>query len=589
MSDWKIVLAHAVVMGVLSSLVAVFATGRKRRGALGDRPLPCLLVGFAVIVTTLVIDYNAKTHADATIRHAFDDLIIEGENQVRATLHAHSLDIADELNDIGTATTARKLADLADTFGLDVLTLADTNGIVLVTTDAAHRPGRPIAANAAEREAYRALGAGKIAYVNRRFERWQAPGPEEWMKYFACPLADGRGILQIGVTWTAFEKEFPKYFFPVLDGRPVGDTGFFVVFDAAGRAVLPINGRPETLGRTLVEAGFSEYDLSCPPGKVFHVPLLGEWCRCMAYEPMDGYRMFAVLPLGETRGDALMMSLLVALVLVAVSVGFRLVLVRFQQAQAKIDSLRAQKEERRAADLALARAIQRAELRTDGTEGPGYRLCARMDAAREVGGDFYDYFTLPDGRLVLVMADVSGKGIPAAFFMMKARTTIKSCVYEFPTLAEAVATANVRLAQNNPAEMFVTAWVGVWSPETGELEFVSAGHNPPLVRRAALGVEWLKAPRAMALGVFEEARYRSARTRLAPGEWLFLYTDGVTEAMNAAGELFGERRLEAVLAESGEALVPEVLAAVRNFAAGAEQSDDITMLAFYPLAGHKAS
>lgn len=581
MSDWKLIIAHALAMGVVTSLVAVLAGGWRRRRTRASSAviLANALVGIAVAVTTFFIDLNAKREGNAVIRHAFEALMSEGESQVRALMHAHASDIADLIAELDRPVDTNDLARVADAFGLDAVTLADTNGVVTVTSDAAHRPGADVVTNAVDMAEYRELCTGARRYVNRRFAPWSAAGRSDWMKYFACPLPEGRGMLQIGVRWSSFQKEFPKYFIPVLDGRPVGDTGFFAVFDADGRAVVAIRDRDETLGMTLAEAGFSDYDLSCPPGKVFHVPFLGVQSRCMGYEPMGGYRMFAVLPLAETQRGALLMSALVALVLLVVSVVFRLVLVRFQLAQAKIDALRAQEEARRTADLALARAIQRAELRTDGTQGPGYRLQARMDPAREVGGDFYDYYTLPDGRLVVVMADVSGKGIPAAFFMMKARTTLKACVYACPTLAEAVAEANVRLARNNPAEMFVTVWVGVWNRASGALEFVSAGHNPPLACRREGAVEWLRAPRAMALGVFESARYRSAETGLKPGDRLFLYTDGVTEAMNAAGAFFGEERLRDAVASGGNAsLVEGVRSAVDAFVAGAEQSDDITVL-----------
>jgi len=311
---------------------------------------------------------------------------------------------------------------------------------------------------------------------------------------------------------------------------------------------------------------------------VFRARIFGALSCCVTFEPVGGYRLFAVLPLAETQGPALVVSTVIALVLMAMCIVFRLVFARFQRAQAKIDALRAEEEHRRAEDLSLARTIQQAELRTDGTQGVGYALVTLMKAAREVGGDFYDYYELPDGRLVVTIADVSGKGIPAAFFMMKSRMTIKSCVYSSASLAEAAAKANVRLSANNAAEMFVTAWVGVYDRKSGLLEYVSAGHNPPLVRRRDGTVEWLQGPRSPAMGNFASARYRGAQTSLGAGDRLFLYTDGVTEAMNVRLELFGNDRLLAALEGASGGLVPAVKAAVDDFSTGAEQADDITML-----------
>jgi phosphoserine phosphatase RsbU/P len=208
-------------------------------------------------------------------------------------------------------------------------------------------------------------------------------------------------------------------------------------------------------------------------------------------------------------------------------------------------------------------------------------LHAEMHPAREIGGDFYDYFLIGDDRLALTVADVSGKGIPAALFMAVSRTVLRAGERGVDMAAD-MERANGLLSAENAASMFVTAFHGVLDLKTGALRYCNAGHNPPYVLRAGGGRETLKAT-GIPFGVDGDLPYRVAETRLAPGDVLFLFSDGITEAFNPEGEEFGAARLEAALAAArghdAAALVAGVLDATRAFAADAEQSDDITVLA----------
>ncbi|MFZ2006646.1 MAG: SpoIIE family protein phosphatase [Stellaceae bacterium] len=208
-------------------------------------------------------------------------------------------------------------------------------------------------------------------------------------------------------------------------------------------------------------------------------------------------------------------------------------------------------------------------------------LHAEMHPAREIGGDFYDYFPLDGDRLAITVADVSGKGIPAALFMAVSRTVLR--VGERGEDMEAdMAAANRLLSSENAASMFVTAFHGVLDLKTGAMRYCNAGHNPPYLLRADGERQMLKAT-GLPFGVDEDRPYRIAETRLRPGDALFLFSDGITEAFNPAGEEFGGERLEAALGvtrgKGASSLVKDVLAATIEFAAGAEQSDDITLLA----------
>ena len=252
----------------------------------------------------------------------------------------------------------------------------------------------------------------------------------------------------------------------------------------------------------------------------------------------------------------------------------------------------AEAESRMDSELAAARAIQEAALpRTfpPYPDIPAFGIFATMNAAREVGGDFYDFFLIGDGcdaqsgKLAFVIADVSGKGVPASLFMMKAVTQLRDYLKAGMELGGAVGNANRQLCEGNDGGMFVTAWAGVLDYGTGRVDFVNAGHNPPLLRRRDGSWTWLTEKSGLPLGLFDGLPYEAHSLDCQAGEMLLLYTDGVTEAMNAAGELYGEKRLEAAAnadaGEGPEALVRAVRADVASFAQDAEQSDDITILA----------
>lgn len=244
-----------------------------------------------------------------------------------------------------------------------------------------------------------------------------------------------------------------------------------------------------------------------------------------------------------------------------------------QEAQVKIDQ-----------ELQMG---QRLQLESLPSRFPAVRQCqgaARILPALQMGGDFYDFMTLPDGRVGLVMADVSGKGVAAAFFMAVARTTLSELAPVVADPGECLSRVNDLICERNPLDMFVTVFYGVFDPQTGLLTYANAGHNPP---RAVLGqrVQALGEthPVDLALGILPGTAYASYQRSLSPGEILLLYTDGVTEAFNPADEAYAEDRLDSHLASVGhlapEEMLESLLQDVTRHAAGASQSDDITLAA----------
>ncbi len=211
-----------------------------------------------------------------------------------------------------------------------------------------------------------------------------------------------------------------------------------------------------------------------------------------------------------------------------------------------------------------------------------FDIYATMNPAKEVGGDFYDFFLVDDDHLAVVIADVSGKGVPAALFMVIAKTLIKNHAQNKETPGEVFTNTNEQLCEGNDAGLFVTAWMGVLQISTGHFVYVNAGHNPPLLRRAGGSFEWLKSRPGFVLAGMEGVRYRENEMELAPGDVLYLYTDGVTEATDAHQQLFGEERLQAALNEQPMLPVGQMLSKIKgcidSFVGEAEQFDDITML-----------
>ncbi len=241
-------------------------------------------------------------------------------------------------------------------------------------------------------------------------------------------------------------------------------------------------------------------------------------------------------------------------------------------------------KERIGTELHLAQQIQEGMLPNifppypDRTE---FDLYAMMDPAKEVGGDFYDSFLIDNDHLALVMADVSGKGVPGALFMMVSKTILKNNAMMAKSVGEVLAATNETICSNNKMEMFVTVWLGILEISTGRLVAANAGHEYPAIRRNGGEFELYKDRHGFVIGGMEGVRYKEYELLLQPGDRLFLYTDGVPEATNASQELFGTgRMIDALNRNSGspKEILNGVREAVDDFVGDAEQFDDLTML-----------
>ena len=241
------------------------------------------------------------------------------------------------------------------------------------------------------------------------------------------------------------------------------------------------------------------------------------------------------------------------------------------------------------ADLNIAKKIQTGILPSVFPAFPEYRefdIYASMNAAKEVGGDLYDMFLTDEDHIAFVVADVSGKGVPASLIMMTARTLIKNTALIGYSAEEVFTRVNKLLCEGNESNHFVTAWFAILDLRTGELQYANAGHNPPLIYSAKNGrYEYLRVRPNMALAAMDFTKYKRHEMTLEPGDKIFLYTDGVTEAQNVEEKFYGEERLSDLLNSHTELDPEEMIKGVKEdldrFVGEADQFDDITMLAFH--------
>lgn len=302
---------------------------------------------------------------------------------------------------------------------------------------------------------------------------------------------------------------------------------------------------------------------------------------------IEGFPVYIVVPKSATVADRRVLVSTsaflngMALVFAAILVG--VVIARYIQ-----DRMR----EQSAKEMAMARCIQEGAMPRVFPPFPDEHridIFAMMNTAKEVGGDFYDFYFTGHNKVVFLIADVSGKGVGAALYMMRAKTTIKGIAQTGLPIDEVAKLSNDALSRDNDANMFVTVWMGEINLDTGVLQYVNAGHNPPISICASGKVDYMKARSGLAFGAMPGAKYKSHEVKLEKGDTVYLYTDGITEQPNIKGELYGEDRLMAVLKsrlESGvkavdgafSPLIDIIFNDTMNYGGEAEQADDCTQL-----------
>ena len=431
------------------------------------------------------------------------------------------------------------------------------------------------------------------------------------------------GMLQVGYDAEQFQKEIGSKMVNLTKNRHVGETGFVFILDEKGNIVSMPEGY---IGPILA----TEYHSAEKFGENINFPLTLYSIDCVCrYRSCEGYTIVSVLPEEEalkSRNVALYVNSFMEILVFAVLFGLIYMLIKkvvVNQIQSvneslskitggnldevvnvrsnaefaslsddinsTVDTLKsyiAEASARIDAELEFAKNIQASALPNVFPAFPkrkDFDIFASMNPAKEVGGDFYDFYLTGTDTLHFLIADVSGKGIPAAMFMMRAKTELKSLTESGTPINEVFTTGNRALCEGNDAGMFVTAWQGGIDLTNGLVQFVNAGHNPPLIRRKGGKFEYLRSKVGFVLAGMDGFPYKTQEIQLEPGDMIYLYTDGVTEATNANTELFGEERLLAAINdhefENMEALCHFVKGKVDEFVGEAPQFDDITMVA----------
>ena len=515
----------------------------------------------SLVLTWGLHDWMTERSAQRLIDIAFEDV----ENAIRETVDRRLVRQAMLFRDRLPALRAEavwadpqaaagRLREVADELLVDELCVVDANGILTHSADL-----RDIGFD------FKNAGgqaAGFLPLLDRETEIAQPILPNtragEMVKYVGVWLPEG-GFVQVGCRAGTVRHLARSAVTGLTHNRHVSGRDGYLVITTAGGTII------------------SHLDPAFESGQWRGA---GEDCYWQRRD-IEGFPVYAIIPrqaaVVERRVLVGTSAFLNAAALVLASVLVGLVIAGWVRAQ-----LRA----RRAKEMAMAAEIQGNAIPRVFPPFPAEKrmdLYASMEPARDIGGDFYDFFYSGQDRIVFLVADVSGKGVPAALFMMRAETVLKGLSQTGRPIAEAVTEANMALCDGNVSDMFVTAWIGELDLSTGRVTCVNAGHNPPVILRADGSAEYLRTRPGLILGAMPGVKYRPETFALGPGDALYLYTDGVTEQSNPHGELFGEERLRATLAGGNFLAHPEtctaaVLASVEAHAAGAEQSDDRTQL-----------
>ena len=540
----------------------------------------------ALAGTFAAVWMNAAHKTEALLDYAASDLRDKADEVVDAVLANVGVAIVDHLG------AARPMAvdevqRLARDYNVDEISIVNRRGIIIGSNDPSAE-GLDMSRYCDTTAEFMVLTNGTTQIFSQKFRRSESDRSVV-RKYLGIPFPFGDGFVQVGYDERRLARLFRQTFGGMLSKWRIGETGFYLCADKAYSIVaVPVPDHPEAFDRNLMSIGMSIFDIPASEDETFVQKIFGKRCYCRHFL-YARHRMYSVVPADEFYVPALQSATVAAAVLLIVFFVFGYVIGRMVSQGRRISELRALEDFRREKDLAMAKSIQTNALPSHFPPYPDLAdridIFARMITAKEVGGDFYDFYFSGQRKLALVIADVSGKGIPAAMFMMRAKATIQSCLKSGQGIVEAVGKANHRLAKDNDANMFVTAWIGVVDLVTGETEFVNAGHNPPLVKRADGTVEYLKAKSGPPLAVMDGVTYRRQSLSLRPGDGILLYTDGVTEAADRAGAQYGEDRLLRTMrgllgARDAEELIGGVLKDVALFSDGAEQSDDITLFGF---------
>lgn len=536
----------------------------------------CVLYIVAIAVMWRFGTQYAQKETEALIREAQKNLIVTLNDYLDHLLVANALKIIDQCGTYEKAAQA-DLAAYSKMYGFDEINIVDPNGIEIAST-VSSIIGKDMHRTAHTADFLRLLDGKTMVHTQPL--RPSVDEPDKRFKYCGVAFTGGKGFIQVGYSEERFKKGFPIIFRTLTQSWRIGNKGYYIFADA--NTDIVVSEPKNRVGLSLASIGIDPAAIPVDENVSFKRTVFDQDCICRA-TLFAGHRLIAIVPQDEYQRNLAIFVILFAVILFLFLAFLGSMLVGSAKSNDHLKTFIKEKQEQMHKEMQVAKTIQASALPCVFPPYPNlleFDIFAQMKTAKHVGGDFYDFFFLDNDHIAFLIADVSGKGIPAAMFMMTAKTTIRSIASSCSDPADILKMANARLAENNDADMFVTVWLGILDPKTGLLAYANAGHNFPVVKRAEdKSVEWIRSKPSLVLAAMPNAKYKSFEITLKPGDILFLYTDGITEAVNPALELYGEKRLEDAVAHSSSHVCTDVEADVVKFADGAEQADDMTMLA----------
>ena len=627
------VIGNAVAVGCAIIIVALLSHERFTKNKGSERIantfqrwlLVCIVVAYLVTSTFTFILQNGMVRVET--QEVFTTAMNDIEADVKGKSDAHLLDIAKKVGAEYEINQNASLQFLAEKYGIKEINVVNSDGIITDSTEPDVINNYDMNSKAQSKEFVDTLKTQE-SFV----QQYSPRGKDEsvWRKYAAVNLKDG-GFIQVGYDAEQFHDVLDEYVIDFTKNSHVGTSGFVAVCDETLSLVIDneYSGKPvSSIGINPPEemrAGKTAtalYYADVVDGKT---NLSEKYMYVFKF--VEGYCIIAAMPEEEAmfmRDASLYTSIFMQVLIFAALFVFIYILIKrviinnlkkINDTLARITEgdlnvtvdVRSNEEFSSLSDdinstvstlkryiseaaaridkeLEYAKQIQLSALPTNFPDNEDFGIYAQMIAAKEVGGDFYDFYKLSDTTVAFLAADVSGKGIPAAMFMMTAKTIIKDLAESGMAVNDIFTKANEKLCENNESGMFVTAWMGILDLTNGNVQFANAGHNPPLLKRADGSFEYLKTRAGFVLAGMEGIRYRAGELTLNAGDRLFLYTDGVPEATNVDNKLYGEDRLLTFMNKNAcmqaTKLLPSLKADIDEFVGTAPQFDDITMLMF---------
>ena len=625
------IIGNAAAVGFAITIVSILNHERFSRKKGNERIantfqrwlLLCIVIAYFVTSAFTFVLQNGMVRIET--QEVFTAAINDVEADIKGKSDAQLLGIAEKVKSDYEKNAKISLQELANKYEIKEINVVNSNGIIINSTESDVIGNYDMNTKAQSKEF-----VDTLKKQNSFVQEYSPRGKDEsvWRKYAAINLNKG-GFIQVGYDADQFHKMLNEFVVDVTKNRHVGTGGFVAVCDDNLSLITDNNYSGSSIS-TIGIVPPAEMKVGKTATALYYADIVdGKTSSSEKYmyvfKFVEGYCIIAAMPEDEAmfmRDASLYTSIFMQVLIFAALFIFIYILIKkviinnlnkinttlsritdgdlnvtvdvrsnkefsslSDDINSTVSTLKkyiAEAATRIDKELEYAKQIQLSALPTNFPDDENYSIYADMIAAKEVGGDFYDFYKLDDSTVAFLTADVSGKGIPAAMFMMTAKTIIKDLAESGMAINDIFTKANEKLCENNESGMFVTAWMGILDLKTGNVQFANAGHNPPLLKRANGEFEYLKTKAGFVLAGMEGVRYRIGEITINPGDRLFLYTDGVPEATNSENKLYGEDRLLTFMNQNSNIEATKLLPALKNnidkFVGEAPQFDDITML-----------